>query len=39
MFLKSLEIFGFKSFPDRVKIEFADGITASWDLTVAEKVM
>ena len=28
MFLKSLEIFGFKSFPDRVKIEFADGITA-----------
>ncbi len=28
MFLKSLEIFGFKSFPDRVKIEFANGITA-----------
>lgn len=28
MFLKSLEIFGFKSFSDRVKIEFADGITA-----------
>ena len=28
MFLKNLEIFGFKSFPDRVKIEFADGITA-----------
>lgn len=28
MFLKSLEIFGFKSFPDRVRIEFADGITA-----------
>ena len=28
MFLKCLEIFGFKSFPDRVKIEFADGITA-----------
>lgn len=28
MFLKSLEIFGFKSFSDKVKIEFADGITA-----------
>ena len=28
MFLKSLEIFGFKSFPDRVHVEFADGITA-----------
>lgn len=28
MFLKSLEIFGFKSFPDRSRIEFLDGITA-----------
>ena len=28
MFLKSLEIFGFKSFADRTRIEFADGITA-----------
>ncbi len=28
MFLKGLEIFGFKSFADRTKIEFADGITA-----------
>ncbi|GMO50677.1 MAG: AAA family ATPase [Treponemataceae bacterium] len=28
MFLISLEIFGFKSFADRVKIEFSDGITA-----------
>lgn len=28
MFLKSLEIFGFKSFPDRVKVDFAEGITA-----------
>jgi len=28
VFLKSLEIFGFKSFPDRVKVEFAEGITA-----------
>ena len=28
MFLKSLEIFGFKSFPDRVRVEFAEGITA-----------
>lgn len=28
MLLKSLEIFGFKSFKDRTKIEFADGITA-----------
>ena len=28
MFLKSLEIFGFKSFVDRTKIEFSDGITA-----------
>lgn len=28
MFLKSLEIFGFKSFADRTKIEFQDGVTA-----------
>jgi len=28
VFLKSLEIFGFKSFADRTKIEFSDGITA-----------
>lgn len=28
MFLKSLELFGFKSFADRTKIEFSDGITA-----------
>ncbi|MDR1107504.1 MAG: AAA family ATPase [Spirochaetaceae bacterium] len=28
MFLKNLEIFGFKSFADRTRIEFADGITA-----------
>jgi hypothetical protein len=28
VFLKSLEIFGFKSFPDRVKVDFAEGITA-----------
>ncbi len=28
MFLKSLEIFGFKSFADRTRIEFADGISA-----------
>ncbi|MFA6936628.1 MAG: AAA family ATPase [Treponema sp.] len=28
MFLKSLEIYGFKSFADRTKINFADGITA-----------
>ncbi len=28
MFLKSLEIFGFKSFADRTRINFADGITA-----------
>ena len=28
MFLKSLEIFGFKSFAERTHIEFADGITA-----------
>ena len=28
VFLKSLEIFGFKSFADRTRIEFADGITA-----------
>ncbi|MBB5218516.1 chromosome segregation protein SMC [Treponema rectale] len=28
MFLKSLEIFGFKSFADRTKINFPDGITA-----------
>lgn len=28
MFLKSLEIFGFKSFADRTHINFADGITA-----------
>ena len=28
MFLKSLDIFGFKSFADRTHVEFADGITA-----------
>jgi len=28
VFLKSLEVFGFKSFVDRTRIEFADGITA-----------
>ena len=28
MFLKSLEIFGFKSFADRTRIEFSGGITA-----------
>lgn len=28
MFLKSLEVFGFKSFADRTRIEFSDGITA-----------
>jgi chromosome segregation protein len=28
MFLKSLDIFGFKSFAERTRIEFADGITA-----------
>ena len=28
MFLKSLEVFGFKSFADRTHIEFADGVTA-----------
>jgi len=28
VFLKSLEVFGFKSFADRTRIEFADGITA-----------
>ncbi|MDR2793712.1 MAG: AAA family ATPase [Treponema sp.] len=28
MFLKSLDIFGFKSFAERTHIEFADGITA-----------
>ncbi|MDR1127277.1 MAG: AAA family ATPase, partial [Treponema sp.] len=28
MFLKSLDIFGFKSFADRTRIEFSDGISA-----------
>ena len=28
LFLKSLEIFGFKSFADKTRVEFADGITA-----------
>ena len=28
MFLKSLEIFGFKSFADRSRIEFTEGISA-----------
>ena len=28
VFLKSLEVYGFKSFADRTKINFADGITA-----------
>lgn len=28
MFLKNLELFGFKSFPDRTRLEFADGITS-----------
>ena len=28
MFLKSLDIYGFKSFADKTHIEFADGITA-----------
>jgi len=28
LFLKSLDIFGFKSFPDKTRVEFAAGITA-----------
>ncbi|MDR0388012.1 MAG: AAA family ATPase, partial [Treponema sp.] len=28
MFLKNLDMFGFKSFADRTRVEFADGITA-----------
>ena len=28
MFLKNLELFGFKSFADKVRIEFADGVAA-----------
>ena len=28
MFFKSLELKGFKSFPDRVKLEFDQGLTA-----------
>ena len=28
MFLKSLDIYGFKSFADKTHIDFADGITA-----------
>ena len=28
MFLKTLEIFGFKSFADKIKIEFTDGVAA-----------
>lgn len=28
LFLKTLEVFGFKSFADRVRVEFADGVTA-----------
>jgi chromosome segregation protein len=28
LFLKSLEIYGFKSFADKVNLEFSDGITS-----------
>ncbi|HRV23808.1 MAG TPA: AAA family ATPase, partial [Sphaerochaeta sp.] len=28
MFLKSLELYGFKSFADRVKLQFSEGITS-----------
>jgi len=28
VFLKSLEIFGFKSFADRIKVDFSSGISA-----------
>ncbi|NBC28765.1 MAG: AAA family ATPase, partial [Spirochaetes bacterium] len=28
MFLKRIELFGFKSFAERAKIEFTDGISA-----------
>lgn len=28
LFLKAIEIYGFKTFPDKTRIEFADGVTA-----------
>ena len=39
MYLKSLELQGFKSFPDKVKLTFDKGLTAVVGPTAAEKVI
>ena len=39
MYLKNLELVGFKSFANRTKLEFGPGMTAVVGLTDAEKAM